>query len=133
MPVIVQACIVVVTLALVAIAIATIRAMARFEKTAQELRETAQEARRSISEVHEMVDSLSEAVTPLKRTIARFEELGQRTVRLSSAVLDEVERPVRTAVALVHGVRQGTHTLLGRLSQRFAHRRSATNGGFENA
>lgn len=143
MPAVVQACIVVLTLAVVAFAIATIRIMSRLDKSMNEFSALADEVRHSLSkfqqlthEVRGMVGTLSEkvsdTVTPLRRAAERFEHLADRTARLSSAVLDEVERPVSTAVALARGVRLGTTTFLGKISERLAHRRSATNGGMES-
>ena len=58
----------------------------------------------------------------------RFEAVGDRAVTLSDTVLQEVELPVRTVVALMRGVRYGAQQLVERLTQRFTGRVS-TNGG----
>src|SRR5262245_32798442 len=111
MPVFLQICAAVVTTAIVAIAIATVRTMVRFEQAAEKLTETADVVRRSISEVrevtheaHELVSSLADAGDRLKGTISRFADVGNRVSSLSHAVVDEVEAPVREAVAVARGV-----------------------------
>ena len=136
MPVFLQICAAVVTTAIVAIAIATIRALGRFEKTAEAFTQTADQVRRSISEVrevtheaHELVASLSEAGDRLKDTATRFSEIGNRVSGLSRSVVDEVEAPIREAVALARGVRTSATMLFERLSNRVTRRIAATNGG----
>jgi len=136
MPVFLQICAAVVTTAIVAIAIATVRTMVRFERAAEKLTETSDVVRRSISEVrevtheaHELVASLAEAGDRLKGTISNFAEIGDRVSGLTHAVVDEVEAPVREAVALARGVRTSATMLFERLSNRVTRRMPATNGG----
>jgi len=139
MPVLLQVCLVIVTTAVTVIAIVTVRAMTRFEKVATEFQHTAQAARASLAEVQvvthelrELVSSVSEVVPRFRTIVNRFEDLGERTAQMSSDLLEEVEAPVRTAVAIVRGVRRGTSTLFDRLMQKFAHRQSpTTNGGIQ--
>ena len=140
MPMLVQVCVVIVTAALAAIAIMTIRAMRRFEKAADKISETADMVQRSVAEIgnvtreaHEIVISLGEIGPRLKGVAARFEAIGERTATLSSAVLEEVEAPVRTAVALSRAVRSGTTELLHRLTSRFRSTTNQNNGGFRHA
>jgi len=140
MPVLLQICAVIVTTALVAIAVVTVRTMLRFEKAAEEFTETTVLIRDSIDqfqsvtrETHELIESLSDIVPSVRRTASRLEMIGERTARLSSAVLEEVETPIRTAVAVARGVRAGTSRLVERLTQRFAHRSADHNGGYEHA
>jgi len=136
MPVLLQICVVIVTLALGAIAIVTVRTMIRFERAADEVSQTAEMLQKSIAqmqnvthEIHEVVASVADIAPRLRRTAARFEDLGERTARLSAAVLEEVEAPVRTAVAVARGVRIGSRILFDRLAHRIASHRSPTNGG----
>jgi uncharacterized protein YoxC len=140
MPVFLQICAGVVTMAIVAIAIATIRALVRFERVAETLTETADVARRSISEArevtheaHELVAALADAGDRVKATVNRFSELGDRVATLSRSVVDEVEWPVREAVAVARGVRATATTLIERLSHRVNRRLTATNGGLNHA
>lgn len=138
MPVILQVCLVIVTTAVAAIAIVAVRAMNRFEKVAAEFQQTAQAARMSIADVQvmtqelrELVSTVGEVVPRFRAIVNRFEDLGERTAQMSSDLLDQVESPVRTAVAVARGVRFGASTLFDRLMQRFAHRKSTMNGGME--
>lgn len=139
MPVLLQICAVIVTIAIAAIAIATVRAMGRFEKVAAEFQETAQAARTTLADVHKVTDEIrqlvndaGEVVPRFKAVMHRFEQIGERTAQLSSDLLEQVEAPVRTAVAISRGVRRGTWSLFDRLKQRFALRRSPMNGGMES-
>lgn len=140
MPVFLQICAGVVTTAIVAIAIASVRAMVRFERAAETLTETADVVRRSVSEArevtheaHELVAALADAGDRIRGTAVRFSELGDRVATLSRSVVDEVEQPVREAVALARGVRTTAAMLMERLSQRVTRRVHATNGGFDHA
>jgi uncharacterized protein YoxC len=135
MPVIVQICIVVVTLALVGIALVTMRTMQRFEKAANEFSETADMVQQTIGRVesvvhefHEIASTLSDVAPRVRSVATRFEEIGHRAANLTDTVLQEVERPVSTAVALMRGVRSGTNHLLRALRKRSA-QRQLTNGG----
>ena len=139
MPMLVQVCVVIVTAALAAIAIMTIRAMQRFEKAADKIAEAADAVQRSVADIgnvtreaHEIVSSLGEVAPRVKGVISRFETLGDRTVTLSSAVLEEVAAPVKTAVALSRAVRSGATELIHRLTSRFRST-DQNNGGFRHA
>ena len=61
-------------------------------------------------------------VTPVQR-------ISQRVEGISSALLDEVETPLQTATALIHGVRTGTGFLMKRLMNRITHRQSPNHRG----
>jgi uncharacterized protein YoxC len=141
-------CAVVVTIAIAAIAIAVLRAMRSFELALDEFRKTADVARASIAEIdvvtrqiRELAVSMESVVTPLKQTsqrIARIGErvalLGERAVRLSDAVLTQIESPVHQTVALMTGVRTGTQTLWSRLAGRITGRmgHATSNGGYRH-
>jgi hypothetical protein len=127
MTVLLAVCAVVVTVAIAITAVVTMRAIRRFEKTAEILRGAIAHSEAVIHEVHELTDSLGSVVTPLRRAAGGVEQLSDRAVRISSAVLDEIERPVRTTLALINGVRTGTRSLVGALTRRAQHTQS--NGG----
>lgn len=129
MPAIVQISIVAVAVAVIALAIEAIRAMRRFEKVSdkllQELTQTADMVQRSMTEVskvtseaHELVSRVGDAVPHITRIAAQAEKLGDRVFEMSSSVVDEVEGPLRQAVAVVRGVRAGATHLMQRLSRR---------------
>lgn len=135
MMVVIGICAVAVTLAFIAVAVVAIRAMDRFAKTADELTKTSEAVRESLDradavtrEFHELAESLQTVVPTVRRIANRFEEIGDRTARLSSTVLNEIEAPIRTAVAVIRGVRTGAHTLMNALSHR-ASSNATTNGG----
>jgi uncharacterized protein YoxC len=137
MPLLLQICLVIVTTAVVAIAIAMIRAIMRLEKAAHEVSETAQAIANAMSdvkvisrEVHEVVTSVSDIVPHVKRVATQFEAVGGRAADISSVVLDEVEAPVRKAVAVVRGVRSGAAYLLQSMMGR--RKQTTTNGRVEN-
>jgi archaellum component FlaC len=127
-------------MAFLAVAIVVVRAMVRFEKAADDFSKTSEAVQRAMAqvqditgEVHELVSSLADVAPHLQRIATRFEDLGERTARLSDAVLDEVEAPIKSAVAVAKGVRFGTKVLFDRLTRRFAHHPSQTNGGQSHA
>ena len=135
MTVLLAVCAVVVTIAVAVIAIATVRAINRFENTAEEIQKTAEMLRGTIAqtetvirEVHELTDSLGQAVQPLRRAAGGIEHVTNRAVRVSSSILNEIEAPVRTTLALINGVRNGTRSLFGALTRRLQH--THTNGGY---
>jgi len=137
MTVLLAVCAVVVTVAIAVVAVVTVRAMNRFEDTAGEIQKTAEMLRGAIAhseavihEVHELTDSLGSVVTPLRRAAGGVEQLSDRAVRMSSAVLDEIERPVRTTLALINGVRTGTRSLVGALTRRA--QQTQSNGGYRD-
>jgi len=63
----------------------------------------------------------------VRRAAARIDEVAERAMRASHAVLDEVEPPLRNTLAVLAGLRTGTRSLIGALSRRANHMQS--NGG----
>src|SRR5687767_2385893 len=123
MPVVVQVCIVVATLGFVALCIATLRAIGRFEKTADRIAETADavtvalgDVRKIADEAHEVVSLVGDVATRFRGTAEGFNRLGDRALRLSNAVMDEVAAPVGKAAAVMRGVRYGLDRIVSRLT-----------------
>lgn len=119
-------CLVIATAALVSLAVVTIRAMIRFEKTAEQIEKTAVlfsesmiEFKTATNEMHEMIASLDQAVDPLRRAATELGSVGSRAAALSTTVLEELIVPVRAAIGLIRGFRAGA----GFLADRFADRR----------
>jgi hypothetical protein len=83
------------------------------------------EAARTALEVREMMRGIEDVTGRLRNTSARFEQLGARAASITSSVLDEVEAPVRTAVAVSRGVRKGVAVVIDRL----VHRGNAVHNG----
>ena len=140
MPALVQICIVIVTIGLLAFALQAVRLMTRFfDKAARDVAQLTVSVRESVAQIdllthdaHVLVTSLQTCVPPLQRVADRFEDVGQRTADLSSALLDELELPVLTTAAVARGVRSGANHLLRRLIYRFTHRHSPLPGGFDH-
>ena len=137
MPLLLEICFVIVTIAVVTIAIATVRALSRLGKTTEQINSLSLEVREWVGQLkhvtsgaEDLVVSARELVTPMRRVVGRFEAIGDRTAQLSDALLEEVERPLRTAVAVARGVRTGTAYFVERITNRFHRGRAATNGGY---
>jgi len=130
-----QICFVIVTISVVAIAVATMRMMLHLRKTTDEVSQFTREAREAIVQLRgvvqdaaQIVDAFQDVAPRVRGMISRFEDVGERTLGLSEVLMREVEAPIRTAVAVVRGVRFGAQELIGRLTHRFTGRTS-TNGG----
>jgi len=126
-------CVVVATAAVAAIAVVAIRALSRFsqvtlelEQSAHAFRDCAAQAKSAGREVQEFVVSLREVVPPVRRAAEAFGQVGERAADLGSAVLNEVEGPVRRTMDLFRGVQAGAGYFLNRLAHSG---RAAKNGG----
>lgn len=124
----VEICLVLVTAGFLVVSFVTVRALLRFEKAADEFSRTAQAIQRSMAlvedvtrEMHDLVSTVGKATPPLRRAIAIMGEVGERLARLCSAVMEEVETPVRNALAVAQGVRSGAAFFVNRIA---AHRSS---------
>jgi uncharacterized protein YoxC len=129
MPVILQVCAAVITLTFVILAIVVMRTMVRFERAADSFSKTAEEVRTAIADVkeatHEMLEVVNawrETVQPVRGVANRIAELGNRATDLTSSIVEEVEIPVRRAVALTTGIRMGTSYFLDRVMERLGRR-----------
>jgi uncharacterized protein YoxC len=138
MSVLLAVCAVVITIAFTIIAVALIRTLKGFEeatdafkKTAAVVRASVEDAATATRQVQELAGSLESVVPPLRRAATRVEELSDRAMRLSNTVLNEVEGPIRTTVAMITGVRAATRSLVGSLTRRPAP--STSNGGSSDA
>jgi len=125
-----------VAVVLIVLGVVAIRALTRFEKTADEISKTAAAVRATViqaegvtREIHELTESFQGLVPHLHRTAQRFEAIGDRTAGLGHALLDQVEPPVKTAVAVVNGVRTGTRTFLESLTRRVRQRHQVNGNG----
>jgi uncharacterized protein YoxC len=114
MPLLLEICFVIVTIAVVAIAIATVRALSRVGKTTEKVNELTEEVRGWVAQLKHVTSGAEELVVSVKEV----------------AILEEVERPVLTAVAVARGVRTGTAHFFERITNRFHRGSAATNGGY---
>jgi hypothetical protein len=124
----VEFCIVVVTVALVANTIAAIRAMKRAEDALTRATRAIDHIEAVTQQVQEVVASAQTAMQPVLRATTRFEEVAERATRTSHAVLNEIDPPLRTTLAVLAGVKQGARFLIGRLQRRM-HHDEHVNGG----
>ena len=129
----VEICAAVACLAVVVIAVATVRAMYRVQEATDQILKLTGELQQWVGQANdvthdagEVLASVREVVVPIRRFVERFESLGARSADLSAAVLEEVEPPIRAAVAVARGVSWGAAYLMGRLFHRFNHGRSST-------
>lgn len=127
-------CVVIVTISVVAIAVMAIRIMSRVRRTSDELTRFSEEGRLLIGRLNlvahdagEIVGTFREVAPRVRRVVEHIESIGERAVDLSDAVMQEVESPIRNAIAVARGVRFGTQRLVEHWIERFS--RSATNGG----
>ena len=136
MPVLFLVCAIVVTIAILAIAFSLVRALSRVVPAIEELRLLVPEVRRMVASVDQLVDETRSVLEPLReltpaarRVAFEFELIGERAARIASALVDEVEAPVITAVRLARGIRAGTAYLLKQWTNRSTVRTSHLNGG----
>src|SRR5512143_19033 len=139
MPALIQICIVILTIGLLAIALMTVRMMNRFNRATEDLSRLTHAVRESAvkfdlvtHEAQALLGSLRDCVPPVQRVVDRLDTVSRRTADLSSALLEEFERPVYTATALACGVRSGANHFLGRLVHRFTHRNSPIHGDHDH-
>ena len=136
MSVIVQLCVVIVTIAVVAVAIVAIRMMLQFRATAKKheasyshLVEILEESRETSKKVRELVVTLDQIALTVRNGASRVEGLVDRAADVGSLVLNELEQPVYQAVTLMRAVRAGASAL----ARRWTHGRQpvfeSTEGG----
>ena len=134
-PLLVEVCIVVVTVTFVALVATTIVAGIRLGQAAARLTAAAQVAvvrlERIAREAEELLASMREVMTPAQRVAKRFEHLGERAADLSDAVLEEIAKPILAAVSVARGVRTGSAQLLDLLTHRSS-RRSSNKGDLDH-
>jgi hypothetical protein len=125
MPIILQVCLVIVSIVFVVVAIFVIRLLLRLEKTADEVTLSARAFRESLSEATLAVREVREAVAPIHRAAERFGRLGDRAAGITSTLLDEIEEPVTIVLSLLRGLRGVAGYFLTKFSGRGAGRDSA--------
>lgn len=140
MPVIVQVCIVIITIALAAVAVAFIRSLGQLRSTAAQIERTMgryehamPEFESALSDVRSVIGKLDSIAARADRLSEEFAVTGSRLAHASSLVVDEVVSPVTKIAALVRGVRTGATVLVGSvLKRRVARPASAPQGGNHN-
>ncbi len=113
------------TATVVVVAFAVVRALARFSKAVDAISEREgplssllEDARKTSGEIRELVAKLEALSDNFEGAASRIGRLGERAASVSSALLDEIEPPVRSAVSLASGIRAGAGLLADRWSRR---------------
>jgi len=134
-PVLIQICIAVATVAVVGIAAALIRVLGQLQKTAAQVERTMLTLDQSIptivhtvDEAGAVLDSLNQVVARADRIAGDFETVGAKAAKMSSLVVDQVLAPASQVAALVAGVRGGASFLMDGLRKRRESRLSNTGG-----
>lgn len=132
MPALVQICIVIATMALVIMTATSLIVLRRLANEAGRMTLLVHSALVQIEaiaqETREALAAIREVTAPSRVVWQRMQRLGERAVDLSSAVLDEIEEPVVTTVALMRGLKAGTTRLLETLMLRLTPGSSSKNG-----
>jgi uncharacterized protein YoxC len=117
----VQACIVIVTIAVVVLAYFGVRMMFRIEATTKELEagsrhleEILNDMRQTSVKVRTLLDVLEQIAHTVRSGVERIEGVVDRATSVSETVLDEIERPVRGVVGVIRGIRSGVRSLTER-------------------
>ena len=136
MPMLVQICIAVATVAIVGVAIALIRAVGQLGRTAEQLErtmsrleQTIPEIERTILETREVLDTVGNVARRADQLAGEFADVGSRIARTTSMVVDDVISPVTRVAAVARGVRVGATTLLDTFLKRRSLSRGAHTGG----
>lgn len=119
MPMLVQVCIVVATLAFAGAAIALIVALAQVGKTAAQVEQTMLQLDGAIPTIVKTVDEARIVLNTLNTVAERadriaddLQHVGGKAVRLSGLFVDQVMTPASQVAAIVSGVRTGASFLL---------------------
>lgn len=121
MPIVVQACIVIATLAIVVLTIMAIRLMRRLEALSTAASRSLgrfdaflEQSQKASVRIDGMLVSLEHMTGSVRASVDHLGAVVHRATGLTSSVLDEVERPVRNAVAMFRAVQAGAAFLAQR-------------------
>lgn len=121
----IEIAIAILTVTIVIVAFAVVRAIARFSKAVDVICEETgplstllEDARKTSSEVRELVAKLESISDNFQGAAARIGSISDRAASVSSAMLDQIEPPVRRALSLANGIRVGAEFLADRWSHR---------------
>lgn len=121
MSTLVQACIVVVTIAVAVLAYFAARMMSRIEATTKKLEvgfahleEILEDSRQTSRKVRDLMGVLEQIAHSVRSGVERIEGVVERATSVSTNVLDEIERPVRDVLGVIRGIRAGVRALTDR-------------------
>ena len=117
----VEVCVVVMTIAVVLLAYVAARVMFKLETTTKKfedrfahLEQILEDSRQTSSRIRELVNVLEEIAHSVRSGVERIEGVVEQASSVSATVLDEIERPVRSVVAVMRGLRLGVRALTER-------------------
>ena len=135
MNILVQLCIVIVTLAIVTLAYMGTRLMLRLDamtKTLevgfQHLEQILEDVRQTSTRLNAVIDVTEETALSVRRGVRTLEHVVERAGSTASLVLDEIERPVRKASLVLKGIRAGAALLQKRWSTGSSHNHTHSEG-----
>ena len=118
---IVQACIVLVTIAVLVLAYFAVRLMSRIEATTKKLdigishlEKILEDTRQTSGRVRDLVGVLEQAAHSIRSGVEGIEGVVARATSVSSIVLDEIVGPVRNVAGVIRGIRAGVQALTDR-------------------
>ena len=130
----VQVCLALIAAGQIVFVVAVVITMNRIGRTADRLEAAIEpltdllvDAKVTSGEVRELVTSLEQVSASVLGISDRLGTVSDRAAAISSALLDQVEPPVRQVTALVQGVKAGAGFLLERWTDR--RRAGRSNGG----
>lgn len=135
MTLVVQICIVLVTIALVGIAVVAIRLMLQTRALIQTANRSLaglpaliEDTQRLSGQAEQLLSAFARITGSAHVAVSKFEGLATRSSALTNAVLDEVERPVTNVVGVIQGIRAGASHLIQGWKSRTGRRSSTSEG-----
>jgi len=116
MPVIVQVCVVIVTIAIVTLAVNAFRLMNSMNATIAKVDELVAGFRGTPERIRDVLNTVEEVASSARSMVAGVKDVVGYATDISASVIDEVAKPVLGAVAVLRGLRTGTRFLLERLT-----------------
>jgi len=116
MPVIVQVCVVIVTIAIVTLAVNAFRLMNSMNATIAKVDELVAGFRGTPERIRDVLNTVEEVANSARSMVAGVKDVVGYATDISASVIDEVAKPVLGAVAVLRGLRTGTRFLLERLT-----------------
>jgi hypothetical protein len=125
MSIVVQICVVIVTIAVVLMAYATIRlmlqikiSMKKLEGSYGYLQELLEDSRETSRKVREVLTTLEQIALTVRSGTSQLEKVVDRAAAVSTLVLDEIQQPVIQAVTLMRALRSGARGFARRWTQK---------------
>lgn len=136
MPLLVQICIAVATVAFAAIAVVLIRTLVQVRSTARQVEHTMARLDTTLPRLDHAIDEAQGVLATfgqmsqrVDHLVEQFESVGSRAARVSGQLVDEVLVPAGRVAAIARGVRIGVTTLMDTFLTRKNREPSRLEGG----